>query len=29
MNMYQLLNSRTELDCPAIIGDVEMPADIC
>ena len=29
MNLYQLLNSRTELDCPAIIGDVEMPADIC
>ena len=29
MNLYQLLNSRTELDCPAIIGDVEMPADVC
>lgn len=29
MNLYQLLNSRTELDCPVIIGDVEMPADFC
>ena len=29
MNLYQVLNSRTELDCPAIIGDVEMPADVC
>lgn len=29
MTLYQLLNSRTEIDCPAIIGDVEMPADVC